>query len=318
MDPGINRRSLLSLSVAGAVAAALPSCGGHEQSQSPSATQSQSEELVDLTSYGYDPDIPELGETERPRHPGEVPPAAAVPGEWLPPVGRQTMPNCFVWGSVYGLATFYAARKSRTPPTSPDRQAGPDYAYIRYEIANKTPENTCHGGQITKCLDWLRDNGGTPSLAAAPNHKPGFKATCRVEWGEYGSQTIPPDPRFRVPEYKLTHVTGAEGLNNLRAVIASGTPIAFGTSLYTDFSHYRGQPSPYVGNGKLSRDKNGKKSGHVMVIVGYDDAYTKSTGAVRIQNSWGRRWGEKGFVWMAYDTLEKLAQGQGVYIPESA
>ncbi|WP_025738024.1 C1 family peptidase [Mycobacterium genavense] len=315
MDPRISRRSMLGLSVAGAVALALPSCGNREQPEDQG--QNQSEEPADLASYGYDPDAAEPGETEKPRRRGEVPPAASVPQEWLPPVGRQTMPNCFVWASVYGLATFYAARKSRTAPTNPERQAGPDYAYIRYEIANKTAENTCHGGQITKCLDWLRANGGTPSLAAAPNRRTGAKATCQVEWSEYGAQTIPPDPSFRIPEYKLTRITGADGLNNVRTVIASGVPIAFGMSLYTDFPHYRGEPSPYVGNGKLSRDRNGKKAGHVMLIVGYDDAYTNSTGAVRIQNSWGRRWGEKGFVWMAYDTLEKLAQGQGVYVPDS-
>jgi hypothetical protein len=313
VDPAISRRSMLTLSVAGALAAALPSCGSHDHNQG--QTENQSEEPYDLTSYGYDPDVAEPGETERPRHPGEVPPSASVRAEWLPPVGRQTMPNCFVWGSVYGLATFYAARKSGTPPTSPDRQAAPDYAYIRYQMANKTAENTCHGGQITKCLKWLQSNGGTPSLATAPNRKPGAKATCRVEWSDYGAEPIPPDPSFRIPEYKLTRITGANGLDNLRAVLASGSPMAFGTSLYTDFGHYRGQPAPYVGNGKLSRDKDGKKSGHVMLIVGYDDTYTKSTGAVRIQNSWGRRWGQDGFVWMAYDTLEKLAQGQGVYVP---
>lgn len=317
MDAGISRRSMLALSVAGALAVALPSCSSQKQSESQPENHSD-EPPVDLPSYGYDPEFTEPGPTEKPRRLGKLPPAASVRDEWLPPVGRQTMPNCFVWGSVYGLATFYAARKSRTPPSSRDRQAGPDYAYIRYEIANKTAENTCHGGQITKCLEWLRSNGGTPSLAAAPNRKPGSKATCRVEWSDYGSRPIPPDPSFRIPEYKLTHITGAEGLNNLRTVIASGMPMVFGTSLYTDFLHYRGKVSPYVGNGKLSRDSNGRNAGHVMLIVAYNDAYAKSTGAVRIQNSWGTRWGDKGFVWMAYDTLEKLAQGQGVYVPESA
>ena len=152
---------MLTLSAAGALAVALPSCGSRDPNES--QTANGSEEPYDLTSYGYDPDVPEPGETEKPRRFGEVPPAASVPEQWLPPVGRQTMPNCFVWGSVYGLATFYAARKSRTPPTTPDRQAGPDYAYIRYEIANKTAENNCHGGQITRCLKWLQSNGGTPS-----------------------------------------------------------------------------------------------------------------------------------------------------------
>jgi len=55
-----------------------------------------------------------------------------------------------------------------------------------------------------------------------------------------------------------------------------------------------------------------------MLIVGYDDHYENSKGAVHIQNSWGRKWGDKGFIWMAYDTFEKLVQGQGIYIPSSA
>ncbi|MFZ0907184.1 MAG: C1 family peptidase [Mycobacterium sp.] len=229
------------------------------------------------------------------------------------------MPNCFVWASVYGLATFYAARKSQTPPTSPNRQAGPDYAYIRSEIANNVAATTCHGGQITKCLNWLQSNGGTPSLAAAPNYlRRGPTSSCDVNWSEYGSRTIPPDPSFRIPEYKMTMITGQAGLNNLRAVIASGTPIAYGTSLYTDFAHYRGTPSPYVGNGQWSMNRNGKKVGHVMLIVGYNDAYTTTTGAVRVQNSFGTGWGENGFVWIAYDALESMAQGRGVYVPVSA
>jgi C1A family cysteine protease len=35
-------------------------------------------------------------------------------------------------------------------------------------------------------------------------------------------------------------------------------------------------------------------------------------------NSWGTKWSEKGFVWIAYDALEKLAQGTGVYAPDPA
>jgi hypothetical protein len=217
---------------------------------------------------------------------------------------------------VYGLATFYAARKSKTPPKSRDQQAAPDYAYIRYQLANKIPANTCRGGQITKILDWLQSNGGTPSLAAAPNvpKKRSDAASCRTDWSDYASRTIPPDPRFLIPAYKLTPITGADGLKNLRTVIASGLPMAFGTSLYKDFKNYSGNPSPYVGGGSMWKDPNGKNTGHVMLIVGYDDARK----AVRIQNSWGKKWGEKGFVWMAYDALEKLAQGTGVYIPDPA
>lgn len=61
---------------------------------------------------------------------------------------------------------------------------------------------------------------------------------------------------------------------------------------------------------------NDKKVDHVMLIKGYDNSY--GLGVVRIQNSFGRCWGQKGFVWMTYDTLEKMSQGTGVHVPESA
>ncbi|CAM2885686.1 hypothetical protein BHQ20_14015 [Mycobacterium intermedium] len=302
---------MLALAGAGVLAAALPACTDPDNDAV--------EEPYELDSYGYDPDVAEPVPVEVPAGRGTVPRAASVRTEWLPPVGRQTMPNCFVWGSIYGLATFYAARKSQTPPTTPDRQAAPDYAFIRYEIANKTEPNNCHGGQIGKCLKWLRDNGGTPSLAAAPNHRrQGPKSSCEINWEEYGSRTIPPDPKFLIPEYKSTKITGPQGLDNLRTVIASGMPIVFGTYLYSDFDRYRGAQQPYVGNGQLMHNKAGKKAGHVMLIVAYDDDFTAKTGAVRIQNSFGKRWGNEGFVWMAYDTLEAIAQGSGVYIPHDA
>ena len=296
---------MLALS-AGALMAALTACG---------TDKSEEPELLD---YGYDPDVPESVTPQPPPPLTTVPRAASVNTAWLPPVGKQTMPNCYVWAAVYGLATFCASHKSQTPPTSLARQASPDYTYIRYEQAHGIGENTCVGGKITKCLDWVRSNGGTPSLAAAPNLRgQRRKSSCGVNWTAYGSRTIPPDSSFVVPDYKVTRITGPNGLNNLRSVIASGMPIVYGTSLYTDFAHYNGRPAPYTGNGRLAYH-NGKKVGHVMLIIAYDDDYTANTGAVRIQNSFGTGWGSAGFVWIAYHALETMAQGHGVYAPISS
>src|SRR6478609_8691969 len=102
MDGRFGRRSMLALAAAGALTTALPACNSGPGSE---------EEPYQLTSYGYDPEIPEPGVAEAPSGNGKIPPAASVRTEWLPPVGRQTMPNCYVWATVYGLATFYAARK---------------------------------------------------------------------------------------------------------------------------------------------------------------------------------------------------------------
>jgi Papain family cysteine protease len=312
-NDSISRRSLLALAASGALGLGLASCSTHHRSQEP--PEDPSDDPAELTSYGYDPDLEEPGNPEPPERLDHLPPAATVPTEWLPPVGRQSMPNCFVWSTIYGLATFHAARTSQTRPLTPDLQAAPDYAYIRQETVGKNAGDSCQGGSIAKSLDWLKSNGGTPSLAAAPNHfKKGDQPSCRVNWSDYHSRTIEPDPRFLITDYKLTHITGKDGLNNLRTAIARGSPIAFGTSLYADFKHYRGGGAPYVGNGQLLHESNGKKAGHAMLVVAYDDNHHGRGGAVRIQNSWGTSWGERGFVWMAYETFEKLAQSKGIYL----
>lgn len=306
---------MLALAAAGTLAAVLPGCTSPPNPSS-APSQESDQEPYELTDYGYDASFPEAVPMERPRRLEKVPSKASVRAQWLPPVGDQHMPNCFVWASVYGLATFCAARKNNTPPTTRDLQASPDYAYIRYQNSIKMARNTCQGGQVSKVLDWLKANGGTPSLAAAPNFgKQGSQSPCDVNWTKYGSQPIGPDPKFLIQEWKATTITGKGGLENMRTVIARGNPIAFGVNLYTDFPHYRGNPSPYVGSGKFM-EKRGKKVGHVMLIVAYDNNFKDGTGAVKVQNSFGTRWGDKGFVSMSYRTFEAMSQGQGFYVPD--
>jgi hypothetical protein len=55
--------------------------------------------------------------------------------------------------------------------------------------------------------------------------------------------------------------------------------------------------------GRVFRDDvkppDGRPSNHILLIVGWDD--TKgSRGCWKIQNSWGERWGERGFMWIEY------------------
>jgi len=53
---------------------------------------------------------------------------------------------------------------------------------------------------------------------------------------------------------------------------------------------------------KVIEDKN--VSGHAIVLVGYDD----SIKAFKIINSWGTEWGNKGYLWIPYDTFKKVAK----------
>jgi len=63
---------------------------------------------------------------------------------FLPPVGYQIMPNCFVWSSAYGAATFWAAQSSYISPTTSNLQASPDYTYIKGD-SKQRPDRVLQG-----------------------------------------------------------------------------------------------------------------------------------------------------------------------------
>ena len=105
--------------------------------------------------------------------------------------------------------------------------------------------DTCVGGKFGPVFAFLSSNGGTASLSSAPNLGP-----CSANWAAYGPGTtqIAADGSFAIPGVGVTSISdGAQGLNNMRAVIASGVPLAYGTRLYTDFPHYGGTPTPMSG-----------------------------------------------------------------------
>ena len=57
-------------------------------------------------------------------------------------------------------------------------------------------------------------------------------------------------------------------------------------------------------NGEFVINKNDESvgSGHAMVIVGYDE----SRQAFKVMNSWGKSWGNSGFIWVSYNVISQL------------
>jgi len=98
-------------------------------------------------------------------------------------------------------------------------------------------------------------------------------------------------------------------------------PLACGLSLFTDFPAYgRAGPIavPYVGDGRILVRPDGRRAGHCLLVVGYDD----DLGAVLLRNSFGPGWGiawagSGGHMWMAYRTFQALAQGSACFIDEN-
>ena len=90
---------------------------------------------MDDCDRGYDPTAREPFPTERAHFVDALPQAAIVNLAFLPPVGQQGTAaspgapgSCCAWASVYGLATFTAARAERVDPSMPSgKEAGPRF-----------------------------------------------------------------------------------------------------------------------------------------------------------------------------------------------
>jgi hypothetical protein len=260
--------------------------------------------------FGYDPTL-DRGLTAAPLPVGAVPSLSAytVPLEWLPPVGAQGTSQepgepgtCTAWAGTYGLATYTQAKKTGTPPTTPDLQASPAYIYIVVREQAHASGIPCLGTSYQPYFTLLAAQG-TFSMAEAP-----YVADCGTLWAEYKGHAVPAGNEFVMPAVSYVSTSDVFGM---KLLLTQNCPIAYGTQLFTDWNAYRGTPAVYVGNFIIAQGKNGPVR-HSMLIVGYSDVL----GAWLIQNSQGTAWGDKqykGFVWMDYVTFTTLAEPNGFY-----
>jgi C1A family cysteine protease len=83
-------------------------------------------------------------------------------------------------------------------------------------------------------------------------------------------------------------------LNEMRTCLAEGYPFVFGFSVYETF-----ESATVAESGVLAMPKRGERQlgGHAVCAVGYDDKSKR----LLVRNSWGPRWGKKGYFTMPYD-----------------
>ena len=98
-------------------------------------------------------------------------------------------------------------------------------------------------------------------------------------------------------------------LNRIKTWLAAGFPSMFGFPVYTSISQ-----AATSGKIPFPTPGDGKRGGHAIVAVGYDDkmkienrnqGVVATTGAFLIRNSWGMGWGEGGYGWLPYDYVLK-------------
>ena len=87
-------------------------------------------------------------------------------------------------------------------------------------------------------------------------------------------------------------------LDSFKSCLASGLPFVFGFAVYESF-----MTREMARTGMMPWPSKEEKSygGHAVCCVGYDD--TIEGGKFIVRNSWGNKWGDKGYFYMPYEYL---------------
>lgn len=226
-----------------------------------------------------------------------LPPRADL-RKYLPPIGDQeSQGSCTAWASAYNAMSlaFNRAVEQRlgSIPKGGKVAFSPAYTF------NLIHQGRCEGGtSFPDVFNTIRDQG-----LVRTHELPYTPASC----------TALPDPAVRQQAHNkrllnYTRISCSQpgAVDKIRGAIYAGKPVAFGMHTgirpaETAFDSYqRG-----VFNSRMS-----PHGAHAMVVVGYDDGDQAFT----LVNSWGKAWGEQGFMRISYSSFFANLSEDGVYV----
>lgn len=94
-------------------------------------------------------------------------------------------------------------------------------------------------------------------------------------------------------------------IQKVKTQLAAQNVVPFGTPLDSSFKKLRNKGNCTWHVDSWQQGSGAHSGGHAMVAIGYDDnrSYPGGKGAVLIQNSWGKDWGDNGRCWVSYPTF---------------
>jgi hypothetical protein len=191
----------------------------------------------------------------------------------LPSPGSQgSSGTCTSWAVTYGAAS-QALRRAGLGSTL---RLSPAFTYSKVGH-----DPICQRGTAaSETLNMLRDVGGLP-----------FEKY--VFDGGWCGRVPNSDELQEAAKYRIkgwTKISDAKKIEDVKAQLARGVPVIFDMHVSDEFQQFKG-------NSVLDIPGVMTGGGHTMLAIGYDD----SRKAIRIQNSWGRKFGEGGYAWLSYD-----------------
>ncbi|MEL7119570.1 MAG: C1 family peptidase [Bacteroidota bacterium] len=205
--------------------------------------------------------------------------------------------SCVGWSTGYAAMTIERAIKNGWT----DKRKISENANSAMFIYNQISEGNCDLGiTMPKALNLIKEQGNC--LAKDFDKDPNDCAK------EVTSVLVDKATSYRIEDYIPLFektATGEEKIKNTKLVLAQNKPAIVGMRVLNNFYNIKEGDSswfPTIGNTTFA-------GGHAMVVVGYDDnrfsredreISSNMKGAFKLMNSWGKNWGERGYIWIRY------------------
>ena len=99
-------------------------------------------------------------------------------------------------------------------------------------------------------------------------------------------------------ERRITSYATMDALPQMKQCLADGFPFAFGFTVYESFMS---EKTAQTGIVTMPESGEGVCGGHAVIGVGYDD----DKQVIKVRNSWGKAWGNKGYFYLPYAYTDK-------------
>lgn len=242
-------------------------------------------------------------------HPAPLPKDFKIPDRvdlrpYLPPAGDQGKQNsCIAWTLAYGLKTFQENIASGPIPgedigvMDPKKTFSPAFAFDLSKLEFDSLDNTCRLGTYFNTIFSILVEQGCCTWDEMPYEK--NDSAC--------FQHVPAEVLKGAQQFKMAQPLRLDPRNTeqLKYHLARNEPVAISMAVDTSFMRQG------LRAGKEGEDftwhiwpKAPMPSiSHAMLIVGFDD----SDSTFLLFNSWGERWGDKGYGRVTYDVFRRMA-----------
>lgn len=209
--------------------------------------------------------------------------------------------TCTSWATVYAARTIAEAVKYGWTDKARITSEAFSPIFIYAQIKNQGDYDCQKGSQIYRALDVLKEKG-VPKFSV-------FSDLCATN---LASSLFTAAAPYRIDDYttlfSVSFRDGEQKIKKVKKSLSENCPVVIAMWLPDSFMRNNGS----WGGEDTDVDKS-KHGYHAMCVVGYDD--NRNGGSFQIMNSWGKNWGNNGFVWVKYDDFARFVdQAYEMYV----